>query len=170
MTRNNEIVKRHLEGLSFGQVAQEFNISRERVRQLVRRAGVSPEQSRKILREVRSRNKVTLRCGNPECGKAFQVDPSDVRNRNRRFCSRRCAASDSRKYSDEYLLQRLRDLADKLGWTPRATDINEDGFPRSQMYFDRFGTLSRAQRLAGLTPNRRGRSKGPGGWVRSTQG
>ncbi len=55
-------------------------------------------------------------------------------------------------YSDEELLEHLRKLAKKLGRTPYKKEIKEAGSPCAYTYYLRFGTLSRAEELAGLVP------------------
>lgn len=64
-----------------------------------------------------------------------------------------------RKYSDEFLLGHLKELAKKLGRTPNASDIYKQGDTSSEVYTKRFGSLSKAQKAAGLIPNKRGGPK-----------
>lgn len=55
--------------------------------------------------------------------------------------------------TEEEMLQKLRDLAEKLGHTPRQKDLAaEPDMPCVQCYVDRFGGFSKAIILAGLTP------------------
>jgi transcriptional regulator NrdR family protein len=65
-------------------------------------------------------------------------------------------AGHRQKYSDEYLLEYLRELSEKLGRTPSASDINEAGNVSSRPYWIHFGTLNKAQEAAGLVPNKMG--------------
>jgi hypothetical protein len=63
-----------------------------------------------------------------------------------------------RKYSDFELLRRLRTLAAELEHTPGMRDVNEaEDFPTHTVYVLRFGSMTKAQRLAGLIPNRTGK-------------
>ena len=63
-------------------------------------------------------------------------------------------------FSNEKMIQSLRDLAEKLGKTPSRIDIDSDpDTPQSHTYVSHFGTWNRALELAGLTPNRSGRAK-----------
>jgi predicted metal-dependent hydrolase len=64
-----------------------------------------------------------------------------------------------RKYSNEFLLDNLKQLAEKLGRTPNATDIKEQGNVCAEVYTKRFGSLGKAQKAAGLVPNKRGATK-----------
>jgi len=55
------------------------------------------------------------------------------------------------KYSDDDLLQKLRDLADKLGRLPLSSDIdNNPDMPTRETYRIRLGGLMKARVLAGL--------------------
>ncbi len=47
--RNLEIVNRHLDGMNFADLAREYDISRERVRQIVRKKGIPPSLSREAV-------------------------------------------------------------------------------------------------------------------------
>ena len=55
------------------------------------------------------------------------------------------------RYSDDDLLDALRELADDLGERPRARDVNEhDGLPSSATYGTRFGSWNAALEAAGF--------------------
>lgn len=55
-----------------------------------------------------------------------------------------------RKYSNEYLLQRIVDEAKRLGRTPSKSEIRPD----ATVYRSRFGSYNNAVIAAGLVPNR----------------
>jgi Homing endonuclease associated repeat len=58
-------------------------------------------------------------------------------------------------YTNEELFFALKNLAEKLGRTPRKKEVDSsDECPSSGVYYLRFGTLTNAIRLAGLKPNR----------------
>lgn len=57
-----------------------------------------------------------------------------------------------RKYSDEDILQRLRDITARLGRTPRFSEVSS----LSTVIVHRFGTYNAALQLAGLPVRRRG--------------
>ena len=59
------------------------------------------------------------------------------------------------KYSDEYLLNYLRELSKKLGRTPTKRDIINECKVSISTYYKHFGNLSNAQKAAGLIPNKR---------------
>ncbi len=62
------------------------------------------------------------------------------------------------QYSDEELLEALRELASKLDRVPRKKDMNEYGSHAARTYQLRFGTWNGAVQEAGFEP----RSKGTG--------
>lgn len=59
----------------------------------------------------------------------------------------------ARKHTEEELLNHLRELAARLGHTPSQVEIKKDGKYKINVYLTGFGTLRRAQKLAGLPPN-----------------
>jgi hypothetical protein len=141
-------------------ISEGMSHSRERVRQIVRKAGVSPEESRKATREAQRRARkrqyasmrkprTTIHCS--RCAAAFEV----IEGRERGFCSSACRTE--QKKVD--LLAHLRALAADLGYTPAQRDINAVSGPWHTQYHEYFGSLREAQRLAGLEPNDVG---GPG--------
>ena len=66
------------------------------------------------------------------------------------------------EHTTEYLLNHLKELANKLGKTPSTLDIKEAGDVGLTTYERYFGSLVKAQQAAGLVPNKRGiRKKNP---------
>ena len=155
--RNAEIVEEHLRGTSQVDSAKRFGVSRERIRQLLRRAGVPTDLSAALRRLSHSK---TIRC--EICGQPRFVEHA---SRAGKTCGRgpclRGVVGPPEKYEGEELLQHLRDLAASLGYTPRQKDINRVGPPVHTTYFRYFGSLRAAQAAAGLKPNAHG------GWQRA---
>src|ERR1039457_1716386 len=60
------------------------------------------------------------------------------------------------KYSEDDLLNHLRELATKLGRTPSKSDIVAAGKISKTTYDFRFGSLRKAQQAAGLAPTKSG--------------
>lgn len=58
----------------------------------------------------------------------------------------------SDNFTDEYLIDYLKNLAAKLGRTPFGRDIDEGGTLTYAIYYKRFGSLITAQQKAGLAP------------------
>lgn len=139
--RNARIVALHVEeGLTFREIGDQEGLTPERVRQIVRRAGV-PEW---VTASVRS---AATRKPRPKC--------VDCGERVRELKSRRCHRCNvkSTKVTDAELLAHLRSLAKRLGVTPGSRDLVAASPPGHVVYFQRFGSLRRAQELAGLRPN-----------------
>lgn len=62
--------------------------------------------------------------------------------------------NDPKKFSDEFLLNRLVELEKILQRCPTSKDVQKDKtLPSVDIYYDRFETFSNACELAGLTPN-----------------
>jgi hypothetical protein len=60
-----------------------------------------------------------------------------------------------RKYTEEQLLGHLRQLAAKLGHTPSQVEIKKAGEYKISVYMTCFGSIAKAQQLAGLIPNQK---------------
>lgn len=61
-----------------------------------------------------------------------------------------------KEITDKMLLNDLKKLSKYLGRTPGVNDIIYMGSFSHSTYFSRFGSLKKAQKLAGLKPNNRG--------------
>ena len=59
------------------------------------------------------------------------------------------------EYSDEYLLNHLKELAVKPGRAPYGPEIDKAGVVHSWVYYKRFGSLIKAQEAAGLVPTKK---------------
>lgn len=60
----------------------------------------------------------------------------------------------SRKFTDEEMLDRLKNLHEKTGWLSGLVIDEADDMPSSSAYAHRFGSLVRAYHLVGYTPDR----------------
>jgi hypothetical protein len=65
----------------------------------------------------------------------------------------------ARRYPDELLLSQLIELSKQLGKTPTARDVIKAGKISYNEYFKNFGSFSKAQKAAGLIPNKQGKQK-----------
>lgn len=150
---DRDLVRMHVgERMTLAEIGERVGLSRERVRQRVRRAGVGTHVTRMIVREQREAKRVLWECAT--CGYQEALKPS--RATITTYCSTRCARGHNRRYTDDYLLDHLRNLASQLGRTPSQHDINDHDGPAHPTYCKRFGSIREAQRRAGLRPNRRG--------------
>lgn len=149
--RDRRIVEMHLrDGMTFEDIGRLEGITRERVRQIVRRNGVTVERSREVVRGARA---VTLRC--ETCGSEFPRRDTLVARARRVFCSDTCRHN---RVSDEGVLDRIRDVAERVGRTPTAAELDAARVWTSSVQ-KRFGSLRAAMLMAGLEP------RGPGRWV-----
>jgi DNA invertase Pin-like site-specific DNA recombinase len=59
-----------------------------------------------------------------------------------------------RKFSDDEMLEKLRELHQRHGWLSGVIINETDGMPSSSAYSHRFGSLVRAYQMIGYTPDR----------------
>lgn len=151
----SEIVRLHVEeGLTMQVIGDRLGITRERVRQLLRREGVTVEQTRAIALR---RSLVPKNC--ERCGKAFVVRRA---KKNQKHCSRTCAYAAKGERTAypggrEGIIAKLRELAERIGRTPASNDLNSwDDMPSHSTVVRFFGSMSAAQEAAGFVPNKRG--------------
>lgn len=149
--RNLLIVHLHVEDRkTLTEIGELVGLSRERVRQIMRAAGIDKAVTRSIVSAIDKHRYIDITC--EHCGQTVKKVARKVNAG--RFCSRRCSNAD-RMLSSEELLSQLRRLALVLDHTPRMTDFGAP-YPSHHVYYSRFGSLLSAQKLAGLTPNPRG--------------
>lgn len=131
--RNQRIVSLHLEqGLSYREIGDRVGLTGEAVRKVIRRAGVTKEESQKAKAERRRRAK-------EEEAARKEAERVDKFNQKK-----------------EELIDYLKRLATKLGRTPTTQDILDHDGPTHTTFYRYFGSLQKAQELAGLIPNERG--------------
>lgn len=153
--RNAEMVRLYVdEHMTLEAIGTLFGVTRERVRQIVRRAGIGSDVTATNFAFRSEANLMDTAC--ETCGKVMRRQPSEVT----RFCSRRCWGR-ARAMSAEHLLRELRRLALVLDRTPGTLDLVAP-HPNHTLYYQRFGSLAQAQEIAGLTPNTRGARPGCG--------
>ena len=147
--RNMEVVRLHVEErLTLQSIGDLLGISRERCRQIVRRAAVTLDVTAAIRAERYRDGYVEVVC--EQCGET--VPPrAPSRIGKGRFCSSKCGAK-NRGLADEWMLCEMRRLALRLGRTPRELELVSP-LPHWTTYYNHFGSLVRAQEMAGLTPN-----------------
>ncbi len=151
--RNMEVVRLHVEErLTLQSIGDLLGISRERCRQIVRRAGVTLDVTARVRAE---RWAEQYRDGYVEvvCEQCGETAPPRAPSRigKGRFCSSKCGAK-NRGLADEWMLCEMRRLALSLGHTPRGLELVSP-LPHWTTYYNHFGSLVRAQEMAGLTPN-----------------
>lgn len=156
--REARIVAAHVEEhLLLTEIAWEEGVTVERVRQILRRAGVTPEQTRAVQKARTDAMQETRPCA--ECADPVTRGPYH-HTRERWFCSRECAAAyrgRERSIPADDLRTRLQNLAARLGRTPSQRDVNGDpDTPCHMTYVKVWGSFRAAQEAAGLRPRGRG--------------
>lgn len=146
--RDREMVQRRRNGETLGELGACYGITRERVRQIVDRidptANKEAKQTRRTAREARLREKAQRAAET-----SYEANPRTVY---------RPGSLHATMWTNEAMLEALRDLASELGETPSSKQINAqpcERIPTAAMFFRRFGSLRKAQELAGLIPNER---------------
>lgn len=154
MERNQDIACMRHEGKNLAEIGKKYEISRERVRQILYRLGFSDrpytEGQNKALcvyAPHKTTREIALEADVPRHVVYTLVKTRGLETRPDSRSSRRC------KYSDEDLLDHLRTLAKQLQKTPGTIDLWKVDGPRQTTYHQRFGSLREAQKRAGLVPN-----------------
>ena len=141
--RNRHMAELYERGLTLEEIGRLYGVTRERVRQITTALGVD----RKLVRQKRADTRRLARMSPcPSCGELF--DPGQ--NRTQSCGEPECHPN--RKYTNAELLTILRHHATRLGRTPGMADLNGKVAPWFYHYFRWFGSLRRAQELAGLKP------------------
>lgn len=149
--RDARMVERHLNGETLTAIGEDYGLTRERVRQIVRQAGVPVSHTAAVVREQSRGPRVPRLEGECEtCGAPVTFLASSPR----RFCSQPCVHEAMREHTDDSLLIWLQDLAVRLGHTPTRAEINaEPDTPWHMTFVRNFGSIAEAQEAAGLSPN-----------------
>ena len=149
--KNGEVVRRYRAGDTLQEIADEKGVSRQRIHQLVKRAGAITRTVKARRRNIKlARRGGQRRCS---CGTFFRATEADPRQ----SCSPLCSHL-RRRIGPGALAQAMVELSRKVQRTPTAADIIESGGYSVGAYTREFGSLVNAQRAAGLTPNGRGRA------------
>ena len=144
------------DGMTLQEIGDKYGVTRERVRQVLEREGVVETPQGLAARCVfcaYSSDKTILEIaedsGFPVATVSHVLGREGLPYRHR-------TGGPGRLYTDEELLNSLRELGKKLGHTPTCQDVISARPPSHTLYYKRFGSLRNAQRLAGFEPNRVG--------------
>ncbi len=163
----SDLLKEYESGLSTGDLARKYHVSRQRVHQLLQRTGEAFKQATdKQLRF--NRNYAAF----VELVKKYGYIPSinELRPYGTCVCLhyyefRKLALRDGYEYKKlkrakpddsakkDALILHLKKLAEQLGRTPTKMEIDAAEQFTSNQYYSYFGSLRKAQQLAGLKPN-----------------
>ena len=110
--RNAELVRRYQEGETLNDLGQAFDLTRERVRQILVREGCIERHRGKAKRARGEVTMIRLVC--PLCGKRRVMQPSRAKVRKDEFCSVKCRvlADENHLGRRAYLLRR----DERLSW------------------------------------------------------
>jgi hypothetical protein len=161
VARDETVAMLTLNGQTMDETGAQFGISRERVRQLLVRQGVTERRGHRadidplaIMRELRKPETTSYTAIAATLG----LYSSQVTHTLHALGVGAAAKRLFRWRRDRAILARFVALAHRLGHTPTAMDLMAHaGDVATQMYFQkRFGGLMNAARRAGLTPNQTG--------------
>jgi DNA gyrase/topoisomerase IV subunit A len=152
-------------------LAAKYKLSKERIRQILAEKNTEFQKAKEFLKQ-KKREQIIQRFIELVKSKGYipnlmETRQIDVKIASQYYKCREAAAKQGftfkRKTNDKErekkksdMLQHLKDLAIVLNHTPCSRDIAEAGKYSGPLYLNYFGSLSNAQKLAGLVPNRRG--------------
>lgn len=162
-----DLLKEYESGMSTGDLARKYQVSRQRVHQLLQRTGEAFKQATdKHLRFKRNYEAFVALV------KKYGYIPSIQELRPYSTCVclhyyefRKLALAEGYVYKKlkrakpdnsakkDALILHLKQLAEQLGRTPTKLEIDAANKFTSNQYYSNFGSLRQAQQLAGLKPN-----------------
>ena len=149
-------------GKNIEEIAEVIGLSYERVRQIIVSMKTLVEEREKAFREeLRENFKNYLH--NKDCIPTFKELSCSRRVEEEYYNLSKSAIKSGfstrriKKAREKAIIQ-LQELAKELGSTPTQRDLAEAGIYHTK-FFTLFGSLTEAQRLAGLEPNPIGRQK-----------
>ncbi len=168
------LISQFISGLSLSEIGSRYNRTGERIWQIIRRGCDENEYKQFIEQKKKNREAAKLagfmaytkELGRVPClNEALKIYPG-IQTYYHKF---RKVAEESgfvhttkhykrgrrRLYTEVELLSHLKKLASKLGYTPSCNEINKKGKFTHNMYVTCFGSMQKAQELAGLSPNKK---------------
>ena len=164
IARNKRIIKRSKkEWVSEKELGKMFNLSSERIRQIIGKsysiAHRKSEKEKRMKEMIPVVEKLARKLGRLPTYKELKGYTKDsVEMRILRAHLLQLGFKGHHHYTKKYLLDHLKDLAKTLGRTPGQPDILRDGWVSPTTYTRYFGGTSKAQKAAGLVPNKTGQS------------
>jgi len=171
--RNKEIVRKILAGKTYKELARTCGVGEERIRQIINKEGHSSAEIFKKKRQQQHDKK--LKESEKLAEKLGRLPTTDEMMKHLKICEARYTAilkhlrekGITRTIYDERgerkrreMLRYLARFAKRLGHTPTSSEINGAGKYHQVNFHNYFGSLTEAQRLAGLKPNKPGAQKG----------
>lgn len=176
--RDREIVRLHEEELTLDEIGKRFELSRERVRQILNERGVKPigvegqgrQRQRRLRHALDQRDSILSRWRQGQAigalarelgvaPKAAQrvvdLHATEADSAARRQSLNASSAASDRRYTDHELVAAVRAVAERLGRVPSAQDYvrlaRELALPSAPLIYNRMGWAA-AVRAAGLAP------------------
>lgn len=165
--RNQVICEKILSGKSIKELSKKFGLTRERIRQIILEnklnySKISKERRDKLFQQrLKQIIEKADKLGRIPCGyeiKEFELGPFRNILIEKGYEYKRKGPP---KIDDRVLLKNLKDLSIQLGRTAGVNDLNKYGKHPHTTYFYHFGSITNAQKLAGLKPNKVGNKAGP---------
>lgn len=150
-----------IDGLSMDDIGVEYNISRQRVQQILRRNGVRGHDytlaltGAEILAALEANPKLRTHA---DLSDYLEVSPWTVMKAIRHApvqLKRRIRAQYDLNRRQHYI-DRIREIGERVGHTPTAQELNNHGVHSTRIQYV-FGSLRQAQIEAGFRPNPIGR-------------
>ncbi len=169
-----QLLKEYEAGLSTGDLARKYHVSRQRIHQLLKRTGepfknATDKQKREerhyaaFIEIVKQQGfipslKEMKKHGDCVCLHYYEFRKKAQKEGYVYRKAVRLVPLNTEKR--EALLNHIKLLAQKLGYTPSKSEIEVSSEFSTGNYIRYFGTISNAQKLAGLKPNKRGHQSG----------
>lgn len=157
----SKIASMYSSGMSGADIARQYNVTRERIRQILTHN--YPDVVSRVASEREAKRRIARTCS---CGKLKNKDSSSC------FA---CASDKKRVWTRELIIERMQEFAEKHGRNPSATDFSpalarqrgqieiakywkESGrYPATATVVKVFGSWNKAMQAAGFPPNKSGR-------------
>lgn len=168
--RNEAIVKEAETGRPLKTIANLFQVTPECVRLIIKKAGVNYKSKKKELRLKERYGLFLQKARELNCIPPVAVSQAlKIQHADRLLFSERLKkmgfkipkAAGYRRFTKEELLNDLKRVADKLGKTPTNLELYAHGNYAHVTYYHYFGSMRKAQKEAGLLPNKRGGDRRP---------
>lgn len=140
-SRDSEIIEKIMSGMSASAVGREYNLTRERIRQILKKNGIEYSQ---VLKEKRAERKEQAQ------------QQAAQRRRNRAYAVNRRNSNRAKQFTNEDIVEALRRVAGEQGVTKMSrfaydkSRTAED--PSTALITTRFNSWNGAVEAAGLTP------------------
>jgi Mor family transcriptional regulator len=167
--RNKEIVEQAKKGKKIKQLAKKFKLAFHSIYPILKAGGFTTGKIRSELQWEEQYNKLLQKARKEKCIPSAAVFSALgiympraklYRARLEKMGFKKIIRVRQKHFTHKELLNDLKTVAKRLKRTPSAEDIRSHGSYKWYLYRNYFGSLIKAQQLAGLKPNKLGRPKG----------